>query len=102
MYKVRYIADGMILWHGNAVVGIKGMTLPEMFDDCDCYKLPGNAFDYALSPRNTYTKEQLDFINKSRVGWGDEDEEPGLAPEGTPATPVSSDDDWLPDDDLPF
>ena len=50
MYKVRYIATGMILWYGNAVVGIKGLTLPEIFDDCDCYKLPGNSFDYSLAP----------------------------------------------------
>ena len=104
MYKVRYVAGGMIIWYGNAVVGIKGITLPEMFDDCDCYKLPGNAFDYSLAPNQEFTEEQKAFLDKSVKEWAenDEDEEPDLAPEGTPATPVCSDITGYIDDDLPF
>lgn len=109
MYKVRYIATGMILWYGNAVVGIKGITLPEMFDDCDCYKLPGNAFDYSLAPNQEFTEEQKAFLDKSVKEWAEpEDEE---EPEGE-SGPV----DWMirsdafekednnswDDDDLPF
>ena len=74
MYKVKEIADGMIVWKGDAVVGVKGLTLPKMFLDCDCYKLPGNAFDYALSPNNKYTEEQKEFIDQMTLEWGEEDE----------------------------
>lgn len=103
MYKVKEIADGMIIWKGNAVVGIKGLTLPEMFLDCDCYKLPGNPFDYSLSPNNEYTQEQLDFINKVVSEWQDpvelvEVEEPFESIETEEWKP----DGELPDDDLPF
>ena len=74
MYKVKYIANGMILWKGKAVIGIKGLNLPDMFDDCDCYKLPGNAFDYALAPNQEFTDEQLNYINKSTKEWFGESE----------------------------
>ena len=103
MYKVKYIADGMIIWKGNAVIGIKGLTLPKMFLDCDCYKLPGNAFDYALSLNNEYTEEQLAFINKAVSEWQDPVE---LVEVEEPFENVETE-EWkldgeLPDDDLPF
>jgi hypothetical protein len=98
MYKVKYIADGMIIWKGNAVIGIKGITLPEIFDDCDCYKLPGNAFDYALADQE-FTEEQLNFINKSTLEWGDpEDDDEELEV----VESSFSDEAELLDDDLPF
>ena len=103
MYKVWQIADGMIIWKGNACIGIKGLTLPEMFLDCDCYKLPGNPFDYALSPNNEYTQEQLDFINKAVSEWQDPVE---LVEVDEPFESIETA-EWkldgeLPDDDLPF
>ena len=107
MYKVWQIADGMIIWKGNAVIGIKGLTLPEMFLDCDCYKLPGNAFDYALSPNNKYTEEQLAFINKAVDEWQDPAElvEVEHSDEHSPAS-EDEEHEWpggeLPDDELPF
>jgi hypothetical protein len=110
MYKVKCIADGMIVWKGNTVIGIKGLTLPEMFDDCDCVKLPGNAFDYCLATTNKYTEEQLAFINKAEAEWADgEDEEIDHEPEygikygedeDVPLTDLLS--QSIPDDDLPF
>ena len=109
MYKVWQIADGMIVWKGNAVVGIKGLTLPEMFNDCDCIKLPGNAFDYSLAPSNKYTEEQLAFINKAEADWAEDDEELDHEPEY--GIKYSEDEDVplmdlfsqsIPDDDLPF
>lgn len=109
MYKVKYIADGMIVWKGNTVIGIKGLTLPEMFNDCDCVKLPGNAFDYSLSPSNKYTEEQLAFINKAEAEWADGDEEIDHEPEY--GIKYGEDEDIplmdlfgqsIPDDDLPF
>lgn len=109
MHKVWQIADGMIVWKGNAVVGIKGLTLPEMFLDCDCYKLPGNPFDYSLSPNNEYTQEQLDFIDKAEAEWADGDEEIDHEPEC--GIKYSEDEDVqlmdlfgrsIPDDDSPF
>lgn len=73
MHKVRHIADGAIVWKGDAVVGVKGMTLPEIFYDCDCVKVPGNAFDYALAHGNEYTEEQLAFIDEAKAEWGDDE-----------------------------
>ena len=75
MYQVANIADGMIIWKNNTIIGIKGITLPKIFDDCECYKLPGNAFDYALSPNNKYTNEQLSFLNKATAEWEGPDAE---------------------------
>lgn len=75
MDKVRDIADGMIVWKDNTVIGVKGMTLPEMFYDCDCIKLPGNPFDYCLAMTNEYTEEQSAFIKKADAAWAVEGEE---------------------------
>ncbi len=109
MYKVWQIADGMIIWKGNACIGIKGMTLPEMFLDCDCVKLPGNSFDYCLATTNKYTEEQLAFINKAEAGWAEDDEEIDHEPEY--GIKYNEDEDVplmdlfnqsIPDDDLPF
>ena len=109
MYKVKEIADGMIVWKGNTVIGIKGMTLPEIFDNCDCVKLPGNTFDYSLAPSNKYTEEQLTFINKAEVELAEDDEEIDHEPEY--GIKYSEDEDVplmdlfsqsIPDDDLPF
>ena len=106
MYKVRYIATGMILWYGNAVVGIKGATLPEIFDDCDCYKLPGNAFDYSLAPNQEFTEEQKAFLNKSVKEWeSDEDEEYEPIQDKDDsyyADKPEEDTEFFEDDDLPF
>ena len=109
MNKVRDIADGMIVWKGNTVIGVKGMTLPEIFYDCDCIKLPGNAFDYSLAPFNKYTDEQLAFIKKAEAEWDEGDEEIDHEPEygikygedeDVPLTDLFS--QSIPDDDLPF
>jgi hypothetical protein len=105
MYKVWQIADGMIVWKGNTVIGIKGMTLPEMFYDCDCYKLPGNAFDYALAPNQEFTDEQLAFINRSTLEWNEDEEddyqEPTEAFEKTEAPSSLNGDALFDDDELP-
>jgi len=102
MYKVKYIADGMIVWKGNAVIGIKGITLPEMFNDCDCYKLPGNAFDYSLAPNQTFTEEQLDFINKSVAEWAEPEDEEEFEKTEQPGKLNNDAYFELPDDELPF
>lgn len=102
MYKVKNIANGMIIWKGNAIIGIKGATLPEMFDDCDCYKVPGNAFDYALAPNQEFTKEQLDFINKAAGAWDEEEDEEYVDDINKTSMDIADGFyDW-PDDDLPF
>ena len=75
MHKVRQIADGMIVWKGDAVIGIKGATLPAMFDDCDCSEVGGNEFDYELSPDNEYTEEQAAFIEAAEKEWSADDED---------------------------
>ena len=102
MYKVKDIANGMIVWKGNAVIGIKGATLPAMFDNCDCYKLPGNQFDYALAPNQKFTDEQLAFINRSILEWGEEDEEEYVDDINKTSIDIADGFYDLPDDDLPF
>lgn len=102
MYKVRYIANGMILWYGNAVVGIKGATIPEMFNDCDCYKLPGNAFDYSLAPNQEFTEEQKAFLDKSVAEWTEPEEEEEFEKTEQPGELNNNAYFDLPDDDLPF
>lgn len=111
MYKVKEIADGMIVWKGNTVIGIKGLTLPEMFNDCDCVKLLGNAFDYSLAPSNKYTEEQLAFINKAETEWAEGEDDEEIDHESEYGIKYSEDEDVpltdllsqsIPDDDLPF
>ena len=106
MYKVRDIADGMILWKGDTVIGVKGMTLSNVFDDCDCYKLPGNPFDYALAPNNKYTEEQQKEIDRQTIAWNEDDEddyqEPTEAFEKTEAPSTLNGDAFFDNDDLPF
>jgi len=102
MYKVWQIADGMIIWKDNACIGIKGLTLPEIFDDCDCYKLPGNPFDYALAPNQEFTDEQLAFINKSIFEWGEEEDEEYVDDINKTSMDIADGFYDLPDDDLPF
>lgn len=111
MYKVKDIADGMIVWKGDAVIGIKGMTLPDMFYDCYCVKLLGNAFDYSLAPSNKYTEEQLAFIDKAESEWAEDDNDEEIDHEPEYGIKYGEDEDVplmdlfgqsIPDDDLPF
>lgn len=104
MYKVKYIANGMIIWKDNVVIGIKGLTLPEIFNDCDCYKLQGNAFDYALAPNQKFNDEQLAFINQANQEWIEGESEEIEEFERT-EQPSKLDGDAffdLQEDDLPF
>jgi hypothetical protein len=71
--KVKDLPAGAILWHNDAVLGVVGLTLPAMFDDCDCRKLPGNPFDFYLNPQS-YNEEQKEFIDQATVEWGDDEE----------------------------
>lgn len=109
MPKVKDIADGMIVWKGDITVGIKGINLPEIFEDCDCVKLTGDAFDYSLSPSNEYTEEQLAFIDKVGAKLGgsvkeiDHEHEYGIKyseDEDVPLTDLLS--QSIPADELPF
>jgi len=95
MYKVKYVATGIILWYKNTIVGIVGVTLPEMFEDCDCYKLPGNPFDYALADQE-FTEEQKAFLNRPEPD-GEEPVDPAEVEEWKSESNYD-----LPDDDLPF
>lgn len=46
--KISDLPIGMIIWKGNTVLGITGMTLPSEYYDCFCVKLLGNDVDYEL------------------------------------------------------
>jgi len=105
---VKEIPTGGILWKGDVVLGIKGMTLPAFFDECEARALGGNPFDYGLLPQS-HTEEQLSFIRQATKEWladeDDEDQEPVEAFEKTEAPSTLNGDasfDFLSDDDLPF
>lgn len=70
---VKEIPTGGILWKGDVVLGIKGVTLPAFFDECEARALGGNPFDYGFLPQS-HTEEQLAFIRKATLEWGEEDE----------------------------
>lgn len=73
MCKVRDLSNGKILWYGCACLGIKGSTLPDMFDECTCCKVSGNCFDWELVGNKTFTKEQQDFINEALAYWSEDE-----------------------------
>lgn len=47
-YKINDLPNGIIVWSGNTILGIKGATLNEKYHDYYCYKIMGNYFDYEL------------------------------------------------------
>ena len=73
MLKIKDIPDGTIVWFGDAVIGVKGATLPEIFNDCACYKIPGNAFDYELAEQE-FRADQEAFIKEAEKEWDIEDD----------------------------
>ena len=72
MCKVYEMPEGAILWIGVACLGIKGSTLPEMFNECNCFRLSGNCFDWELDPSNRYTEEQQAFIDEALKYWSED------------------------------
>ena len=46
--KISELATGSIVWKGKTVLGIKGITLLERFNDYDCTSLEDNDFDYEI------------------------------------------------------
>lgn len=71
--KVKELPTGAILWYNDIVLGVVGLTLPSMFSDCDCRKVPGNPFDFCLNPQ-PYNEEQKEFIDQATTEWNEEDE----------------------------
>jgi len=105
---VKEIPNGGIVWKGDVVLGIKGSTLPSIFDECKARAVGGNCFDYELLPQ-PHTEEQLSFIRQATKEWladeNDEDQEPVEVFEKTEAPSTLNGDasfDFLSDDDLPF
>jgi len=73
MLRIRDIPEGAIVWLGDTVIGIKGSTLPETFNDCTCFKVGGNDLDYELFEQE-FTEEQSAFIKEAEDDWNfDED-----------------------------
>ena len=54
--KISELATGSIVWKGKTVLGIKGVTLPERFNDYDCTNLEDNDFDYEIVFNGTLKK----------------------------------------------
>lgn len=54
--KISELATGSIVWKGKIVLGIKGITLPERFNDYDCINLEDNDFDYEIVFNGTLKK----------------------------------------------
>ena len=46
--KISELATGSIVWKGKTILGVKGVTLPERFNDYDCTSLEDNDFDYEI------------------------------------------------------
>ena len=46
--KISELAIGSIVWKGKTVLGIKGVTLDERFNNYDCTSPEGNDFDYEI------------------------------------------------------
>lgn len=46
--RIKDLPNGIIVWYGDLVVGIKGMTLNEEYFELEVFKVVGNPFDYEL------------------------------------------------------
>ena len=45
---IRDLPDGIIIWHGKNIIGVKGLTLNEKYYDRYCRKFGSNPYDYEL------------------------------------------------------
>ena len=98
---VKEIPNGGIVWKGDTVLGIKGSTLPPIFDECKARAVGGNYFDYELLPQE-YTDEQKAFIEQARKEWEMEDDEEYVDDINKTAIDIADGLFDLPDDGLPF
>lgn len=57
MIKVKDLEDGKILWYKDNILGIKGSTLGNEYDEEYCKALLGNKFDYVLIPKEETSNE---------------------------------------------
>ena len=48
MIKISELPIGAILWFDSLILGIKGVTLDNTYDEYYATKLKGNRFDYKL------------------------------------------------------
>ena len=62
--KVKELFDGSILWYEDVIVGVKGMTLPKMFYECECYKVGNNSVDFETCSK--LNEEQKSYIEKKK------------------------------------
>ena len=46
--RIKDLPNGIIVWYGDLVVGVKGMTLKEKYHEFEVFKVGGNPFDYEL------------------------------------------------------
>ena len=61
MIKVKDLEKGKILWYKDNILGIKGSTLGNEYDEEYCKALSGNQFDYVLVSKEA----SKDEISKS-------------------------------------
>ena len=73
MCKVYEIPNGAIVWYRCACLGIKGASLPDMFNECNCCKVPGNCLDWELIGNKTFTEEQQAFIDEALKYWSEDE-----------------------------
>ena len=75
--KVKELPSRSIVWYNNVVLGVVGITLPPIFNDCECQRAEGDPllryFDYCLSPQK-FSKEQKEFIDQQIEEFLEEDE----------------------------
>ena len=53
LIKVKDLPNGVIVWYKNTILGIKGSTLSNEFDEFYVEKCVGNVFDYELLAKKT-------------------------------------------------
>ena len=66
--KVKDLPDGAIVWFKDVVIGVKGLTLSDVFNECTCFKVGGNRFDYELFEQD-FNEEQLAAIKEAEDEW---------------------------------
>lgn len=46
--KISDLEMGKIIWDGDNILGVTGLTLPKDYYDYDCIPIPGNSVDYQI------------------------------------------------------
>lgn len=71
--RVSELPTGRVLWIGEAILGITGVNIPGILNDCIARPVYGNQFDWELMEEAEFTTEQKNFF--AECGYGEDDDE---------------------------